>query len=717
MASIIPGYNYDIFISYRQKDNKGDTWVSEFVDALKDELESTFKEDVSVYFDINPHDGLLETHDVDESLKEKLKCLVFIPIISLTYCDPKSFAWEHEFTVFVEQASQDHFGLKVKLPGGNVASRVLPVQIYNLDNEDIILCESVLEGVLRAIEFIYKEPGVNRPLSPEDDTKENLNKTKYRNQVNKVANAIKEIISGLKNYDQNSVAVSKEIIKARPVSPKNLNPKILITSVITLTMIVLGLFIIPKLFKSSEPLENSIAVLPFVIDSPDEANSLFVNSFPEEIRNKLQQIENLRVIDRKSSEYYNSQHLSSAEIAKNLGVNYLVQGSGFKMGDIFRITVTLTLPSKGITLWSQPYEKETKDLKELFAIYLQIAEAIATKLRAVITPEEKQLIEKAPTADMAAYDAYLRGQSYFYNWDLSSESLDSAMHYFNLAKYIDPEYALAYAGISDVWTMRQQGFHTSIDVAKDSTMAAIQKALIRDNNSAEVYYSLAFMNQFLFWDWKGSESAYQRAIQINPNHAMAHAFYSNLLSAQGRHKEAIEQIKIALELDPKNPLPKALYGISLMFISRYDDAIKTFQDAMKIDSNQYIAKWNNPLAFHMAGMYDEALELFKSYYIDFYKDFAHAFDQGDEKADYIDILTLEADTLVTQYKPYSIWPSDIYFLYIFVGNKERALEWMERGYEAHENMNIYLLFPPIYDFMHNEPRYQELCTKMNLPYK
>jgi eukaryotic-like serine/threonine-protein kinase len=198
MASIIPEYNYDIFISYRQKDNRGDRWVSEFVAALKDELESTFKEEISVYFDINPHDGLLETHDVNASLKEKLKCLIFIPIISRTYCDPKSFAWEHEFIAFVEQASQDQFGLKVKLPNGNVANRVLPIQLYELDFEDKALIESVLGGLLRSIEFIYKEPGVNRPLTPADEEKKNLNKTRYRNQINKTANAIKEIISGLK---------------------------------------------------------------------------------------------------------------------------------------------------------------------------------------------------------------------------------------------------------------------------------------------------------------------------------------------------------------------------------------------------------------------------------------------------------------------------------------------------------------------------------------
>ena len=156
MASIIPDYEYDIFISYRQKDNKGDRWVSEFVESLKEELESTFKEDVSVYFDINPHDGLLETHDVAASLSEKLRCLIFIPVISRTYCDPRSFAWEHEFLAFADKASLDQFGMNIRLPGGNVAKRVLPVQIHDLDNEDRKLCESVLGGVLRSIEFIYK---------------------------------------------------------------------------------------------------------------------------------------------------------------------------------------------------------------------------------------------------------------------------------------------------------------------------------------------------------------------------------------------------------------------------------------------------------------------------------------------------------------------------------------------------------------------------------
>src|SRR5512133_1661121 len=123
MSSLIAGYEYDVFISYRQRDNKHDGWVTEFVENLKGELESVFKEEISVYYDVDPVDGLLENNDVVESLKDKLKCLIFIPIISRTYCDPKSFAFEKEFKKFIEEASHDRFGLKVKLHNGNIASR------------------------------------------------------------------------------------------------------------------------------------------------------------------------------------------------------------------------------------------------------------------------------------------------------------------------------------------------------------------------------------------------------------------------------------------------------------------------------------------------------------------------------------------------------------------------------------------------------------------
>ena len=158
MPSVIPGFEYDIFISYRHNDNRSG-WVTEFVGVLQEELAATIKEPLSIYFDKNPHDGLLEVHNVDKSLEGKLKCLIFIPIISQTYCDPRSFAWQHEFCAFNKLAKEAQFGRDIKLYNGNVASRILPVKIHELDEEDRAILENEIGGVLRAIEFIYREPG------------------------------------------------------------------------------------------------------------------------------------------------------------------------------------------------------------------------------------------------------------------------------------------------------------------------------------------------------------------------------------------------------------------------------------------------------------------------------------------------------------------------------------------------------------------------------
>ena len=214
MPSIVPGFEYDIFISYRQNDNKYDGWVAEFVNNFNKELEANIKEKVSVYFDINPQDGLLETHSVDRSLEDKLKCLIFIPIISRTYCDSKSFAWQHELVAFNEMAKDDQFGRDIRVAGGNVTSRILPIKIHDLDPDDKTLLEYEFGGVLRCIEFIYKSAGVNRPLrANEDHPQDNLNKTYYRDQINKVANAIKEIIGALKKRSQPLEEVSKKTLK------------------------------------------------------------------------------------------------------------------------------------------------------------------------------------------------------------------------------------------------------------------------------------------------------------------------------------------------------------------------------------------------------------------------------------------------------------------------------------------------------------------------
>ncbi len=200
MPSILPNYEYDIFVSYRHNDNKYDGWVTEFVEKLKQELDATIKDRLTIYFDRSPQEGLLETHQVHESLKGKIKSLIFIPIVSQTYCDTNSFAWKDEFLTFLSEAERDTIGKTVRTISGNVISRVLPIKIHEIETADLRLLEHELGGIMRSIDFIYQDAGVNRPLRSKDDDFSGIQtRLLFRNQINKVANSIKEVIAGIKS--------------------------------------------------------------------------------------------------------------------------------------------------------------------------------------------------------------------------------------------------------------------------------------------------------------------------------------------------------------------------------------------------------------------------------------------------------------------------------------------------------------------------------------
>ena len=195
MAASLSEFEYDIFISYRHNDNQFDGWVTEFVNHLKDELRATVKGELRIYFDGDRTDGLGESHQVDASLDHRLRSLILMPLLSLTYCDTERFSWQHEFLPFHQLASADRLGLNLPLASGNVGSRILPLRIHNLDADDVRLLEQTMCGPLRSIDFVYQELGVNRPLRAKDDElPRSPGALLYRNQINKVANAIKELV-------------------------------------------------------------------------------------------------------------------------------------------------------------------------------------------------------------------------------------------------------------------------------------------------------------------------------------------------------------------------------------------------------------------------------------------------------------------------------------------------------------------------------------------
>jgi TolB-like protein len=548
MSSIIEEYNYDIFISYRQKDNKGDRWVSEFVEALKTELESTFKEEISVYFDINPHDGLLETHDVDASLKDKLKCLVFIPIISRTYCDPKSYAWEHEFKTFVNQASRDQYGLKIKLSNGNVASRILPVRIYDLDTSDIKLCESILESGLRGIEFIYKEPGVNRPLRVnEENPHENLNHTIYRNQVNKVANAIKEIITAIEPQEQKHEVVLEEVIK--PVSTLRKNQKITIFagSVIALVLIILGLFFIPKLFKSEKQIEKSIAVLPFKLLSDEPDKQYLADGMMEAITLHLSKIKDLRVMSRTSVEQYRGTTKTIHAIGQELDVDYLIEGSFQKFGDNTRLIVQLIKTSEESHVWANEYNSKWRDV---FSLQSEVAQRIASELMVVLTPEEIEKMAEKPTENLEAYQAYLRGSYYAGQPHFSIQDWTQALQNYQDAVEIDTTFALAYGELARAHArlifLRQDLSELRFEKANQ----AAAKALRLGSDQPRVHLALGYYYLYAYRDEDQALKHLEIAEKGLPNDVEILVEKAAIIVTKGQWEEYIHLLEKAQQVSP-----------------------------------------------------------------------------------------------------------------------------------------------------------------------
>jgi TolB-like protein len=482
MPSLITGYSCDIFISYRQNDNRTG-WVTRFVEDLEAELATAIKEPVSVYFDKNPHHGLMETHSVDKSLNEKLRCLIFIPILSQTYCDPKSFAWQHEFVPFVKMASEEG---DVTLPNGNIASRLLPVKIHELDAQDKSLLEKELGGVLRAVDFTFRTAGVNRPLQPhEEHGNENLNKTTYTDQINKLANAIKELLLGIR--------APKGAVKERTIrdpSPwfessvkKKSKNRIAIASSLALAAALAAFLFYYAAFSGSGNVDRkSIAVLPFKNISNDAEQEFFTIGITEDILNHLTKIADLRVKASQSSFGYAGSDQPLSEIGEELDVASILTGSIQRNGDNVRITARLVDVETSEQMWSENYDRR---IDNVLQVQSDIAREIAHYLKARLTSAESNSIQRPVSSNIDAYEYYLRARSGF-SLEPTRADFTMRLRYLDKALSLDPGFATAYALKGWTWYAGSRfGFPTRVWL--DSSRYFAEMAIDTDPQNAAGY--------------------------------------------------------------------------------------------------------------------------------------------------------------------------------------------------------------------------------------
>jgi TolB-like protein/Tfp pilus assembly protein PilF len=447
-------------------------------------------------------------------------------------------------------------------------------------------------------------------------------------------------------------------------------------------------------------LDKSIAVLPFIDLSQEHDLEYFSDGMMEEILNHLAKIEDLRVISRTSSMRYKEAKISVADIAKELGVTNILEGSVRKSGDRVRITVQLIDAATEKHLWSEDYDY--LELKDIFAVQSDVSIRVAEILKAKLTDPVKASLKKNYTNDMQAYKFYVKGRYY---WDKRTEqSFDSAEVYFKHAIEIDPQYALAYAGLADCYVVDVRTMSPeSIPMAK----TYVDKALSLDSTLGEAWSTMGLIKSREY-DWEGSKKTFEKAIQLNPNYPAAYLFYGNVFFYTGDLQRGIKENKKALDLDPLSYPLNHVLGNHYVMTREYDLALK---QGLRFKSIFNYAPSFLGLSLLEERKYQEAIQIFANLPVSAVTHgllLSYGYSKSGEKTKAKEELdkTLEQEGIRSYF-----W---VAVAYIGLENYDLALTQLEKGYEMRDFAMNTIKVNPLVDPLRNEPRFKALLKKMNL---
>jgi len=454
----------------------------------------------------------------------------------------------------------------------------------------------------------------------------------------------------------------------------------------------------------------SIVLLPLENITDDKGQEWFTDGMTEALITNLARISGLRVTQRSSAMRYRGANKSASEIASELGVSYVLEGSVLRLADHVKITIRLIDALTNKYLWAEEY---SRDFTGLLALQGEVAKAVAAQVRVTLTPKEQNLLTQEKPVNPKAYEAYLKGNFFLYKF--TREAIGAALQYYQLAVEIDSTYAPAYAGIALVWGGRAQMGYIPMSVAAKEGEWAEAKALALDSSLAEVHYMVGVRRAWLEWNWEGALQSLRKSVELKPYLAEAHAYFSHLLFTLKRPEEAMEHIEEALKLDPFNPLIQSLYAMDLMYVRRYDDVIRLLRKTLETSPREPIALSTIRSAYHQKKMYDEALEAWRlSFEARGDREAIQALNRGRAEGGYSRALQSLAEMLIERSKTSYVTPWQVATLYTRAGMKEEALAWFDKAYDAHDPNMPYLSIDPIFDDLRDHPRFQAILKRMGL---
>jgi serine/threonine-protein kinase len=456
---------------------------------------------------------------------------------------------------------------------------------------------------------------------------------------------------------------------------------------------------------------RSLAVLPLQNLSMDPQQEYFADGMTDALITNLAKISALRVISRTTAMYYKGSRKTLPEVAKELNVDAIVEGSVLRSGNRVRISAQLIQAASDEHVWAESYERNMRDVLSLQS---ELARAIAREIRTSLTAQEQRRLASTRTVNPEAYDAYLAGRVHWYRH--TRQELDTALGYFRLALERDPNDALALVGIGSVWGMRA---HTGLVLPREGWPKAKEvalKVLELDDSLAEAHELLASTLAWHEWDWAAGEREYRRAIELNPNCASARCFYSFFLHAMRRQQEATLQIERALELDPYNGFFHMVLGTQLLNLGRPDEALSELHRAKVLEPDNPFVRSNLSHAFARKGDYEQARsEAKKSFILLDHEDVAEALDRGYHHGGYLVGLRRAADVAARKERGSTLNSVEIALLYAEAGEIGRAVDWFEQAYRDRSTMLPYLNVWPLAGPVRREPRFQALVGRMSFP--
>ena len=466
--------------------------------------------------------------------------------------------------------------------------------------------------------------------------------------------------------------------------------------------------------RASQPTQiHSIAVLPLANLSGDPSQDYFADGMTEELISDLSQISALRVISRTSVMQYKNAKRSLRDIGLELNVDAVVEGSVGRSGTRVRVSAQLIRTSTDTHLWAKSYER---DLGDVLALQDEVAAAIADEIRIKLLPAEKTRLAGARAVKPEAYEAYLRGLYHIHK--RTQADLEESTDYFQRAVELDPNYALAYAGLADSFALRGSLLYMVLppqDVMPKSKSAAL-KALQIDNSLGEAYATLAYVETLYDWDWQKSEDDFKRALALKPNYAQAHLWYAMHLAAMGRHDESIAEVKRAQELDPLSLINNTTLGLMLYFAGRYDDAIAQVHNVLELDPDFFVARWQLGLAYEQKGMYAEARSEFEQARKLSPRSPAILGSLGE--VDALSGRRKEALNALQQLTRLSktefVSPFLIALLETALGDRDQAFACLDKAYDRRDNYLIFLNVDPALRTMRLDARFQNLLQRVGL---